>query len=396
MEGKRLIHKLKLQNLLSFGPEGMEIELEPLNVLIGPNASGKSNLIDAISLLHAAPTDLTKPMRGDSSEWFWKGPGFQGALLRAWVCQPLESCPLRHELILSHDEARARVDHECLVEERGVDEELELYLFDVNNARAVLWTASSADHLRRETSIDTADLNRGESILSQRRDLHQFPELTRLAERYERIAIYREWHAGRQTPSPPPRLPQATDESAVHLEPDARNLNLVLNNLEGTLGPKSPILRGLQRVHPDALRLTFPVFGGTLRMVLHEEVGAISATRLSDGTMRWLCLLAVLCHPDPPPLVCLEEPEMGLHPDAVRILSELLLEASQRMQLIVTTHSSELVSALSGTPEAVVVCKRDAGGTRMERLDPERLEKWLDDYALGDLWAMGEIGGTLR
>ena len=63
MEGKRFIHKIKLQNFLSYGSEGEEIELQPLNVLIGPNGSGKSNLIEAIGLLQATPGNLTAPIR---------------------------------------------------------------------------------------------------------------------------------------------------------------------------------------------------------------------------------------------------------------------------------------------------------------------------------------------
>src|SRR5215203_4876768 len=75
MQGKKLLHSIRLTNLLSYGSEGVTLELEPLNVLIGPNASGKSNLIEAISLLAAAPRDLLKPLRqgGGTAEWIWKG-----------------------------------------------------------------------------------------------------------------------------------------------------------------------------------------------------------------------------------------------------------------------------------------------------------------------------------
>ena len=72
MEGKRLIRTLALQNLLSFGPEGEEITFEPLNVLIGPNASGKSNLIESIAMLRSAPKDLTALIR-EGGAW---GNGF--------------------------------------------------------------------------------------------------------------------------------------------------------------------------------------------------------------------------------------------------------------------------------------------------------------------------------
>ncbi|HBL10897.1 MAG TPA: chromosome segregation protein SMC, partial [Cyanobacteria bacterium UBA11162] len=81
-----------------------------------------------------------------------------------------------------------------------------------------------------------------------------------------------------------------------------------------------------------------------------------------------------------------------LHPDMMSTIADLLIEASQRTQLIVTTHSEALVSSLP--PESVVVCERDDLGTHLRRLDPERLKKWLEDYSLGELWSMGEIGGT--
>ena len=75
MEGKGLLNSIRLKNILSYGSEGVTLELEPLNVLIGPNAAGKSNLIEAISLLAAAPRDLLTPIRegGGTAEWIWKG-----------------------------------------------------------------------------------------------------------------------------------------------------------------------------------------------------------------------------------------------------------------------------------------------------------------------------------
>jgi predicted ATPase len=133
-----------------------------------------------------------------------------------------------------------------------------------------------------------------------------------------------------------------------------------------------------------------------VQVFVREEglIQPIPATRLSDGTLRYLCLLTILCHPEPPPLICIEEPEIGLHPDVLPNLAKLLIEASQRTQLIVTTHSEALVSTLSEVPEAVLVCERDEDGTHLRRLDPDKLSEWLKDYTLGDLWAMGEIGGN--
>ena len=120
----------------------------------------------------------------------------------------------------------------------------------------------------------------------------------------------------------------------------------------------------------------------------------IPATRLSDGTLRYLCLLAVLCHPEPPPLICIEEPELGLHPDILPTVSKLLLEASERSQLIVTTHSDMIVDALTNDWWSVVVCEKHDGQTVMRRLDEKKMAAWLEDYRLGELWSSGEIGGN--
>lgn len=120
---------------------------------------------------------------------------------------------------------------------------------------------------------------------------------------------------------------------------------------------------------------------------------SIPATRLSDGTLRYLCLLTLLCDPTPPPLVCLEEPELGLHPDLLPGLARLLVEASERTQLIVTTHSEILVDALTDHPESVIVCEKHQGQTEMRRLDEDELSDWLKKYRLGELWMRGELGG---
>ena len=103
---------------------------------------------------------------------------------------------------------------------------------------------------------------------------------------------------------------------------------------------------------------------------------------------------AILCDPDPPPLICLEEPELGLHPDVLPKLADHLLVASKYTQLIVTTHSDVLVDAMSETPESIVVCEKQQGATTMTRLAAADLQVWLEKYRLGELWIREELGGT--
>ena len=157
---------------------------------------------------------------------------------------------------------------------------------------------------------------------------------------------------------------------------------------------KRQILAGLKDLYDGINDFDVSIEGGTVQVFFTEGDFVIPATRLSDGTLRYLCLLAILCDPEPPPLICIEEPELGLHPDILPKLADLFKSASKRTQLIVTTHSDILVDEMTDTPDAVVVCSKSDGVTVMERLDPNSLTEWLKTYRLGQLWTKGQIGGT--
>jgi predicted ATPase len=160
----------------------------------------------------------------------------------------------------------------------------------------------------------------------------------------------------------------------------------VLNDLQNRPDVKREIVERLQSFHDSVTDVTTKIQGGTVQIFLHEKElkHPVPATRLSDGTLRYLCLLVVLCHPEPPPVVCIEEPELGLHPDIIPEVARLLVEASARTQLFVTTHSDMLVDALTDTPEAIIVCEKVDGSTRLQRLDADRLKPWLEKYRLGE------------
>jgi predicted ATPase len=372
---------------LSFGPDTPELELKSLNVLIGPNGSGKSNLIDAISLLQAAPKDLMEPIRrgGGIAEWLWKGKTEAHGELTAVIDSPVVAqLPLRHLFWFDREEQRSVV-------REGIEKADGSKLF-FRRPDGSAFMKVRVDGLREQREVELKELLANQSILSQRKGPDAYPELTYLGEEYGKIKLFREWRLGRDTP---PRRPQSTDLASDFLQEDALNLALVLNDLE-VRGLKETIVEKLKSADESITGFTTRVLGGTIQLALHHAGlrEAVSATRLSDGTIRYLCLLAILCHPEPPPLVCLEEPELGLHPDLIVELADLLVEASHRMQIIVTTHSDILVDALTKVPEAVVVCEKENGSTRMKRLSREDLSEWLKDYGLGQLWRSGEIGGN--
>jgi len=379
MEGPKLLKEIRLANLLSYGPEGAPISLEPLNVLIGPNASGKSNLISAIDFLAATPRDLPQFFRaaGGIQEWLWQG-GKPAPTASLAVVLETSIGSFRYDIRFTEHQLTPYVESESLEEETG---------------RPVFRLGLHRDG-EEESYFEAPGALRNQSIFSQIKAPQAYPELTLVGRELGRCRFFRDWNFGRDSAV---RRPQPADLPTDFLLEDASNLALVLSDLTNNHPRiKRLILEKLQLLYDRVEDVTVQVQGGTVQVFFHEKGlrRPVPASRLSDGTLMYLCLLTILLHPSPPPLVCLEEPEIGLHPDALHEVAELLLDAATRTQLVVTTHSDILVSSLSEVPEAVVVCERGEGGTSLRRLEPDKLAEWLERYRLGELWLMGEIGGT--
>lgn len=389
-----LIKSLKLTNFLSFGESTEALELRPLNVVIGPNGSGKSNLIEAIDLIRSTPStseksNLLAAIRdgGGVRDWLWKGATrTPHATIDAVFDNPRMSGDLRY--VLSFSEVGQRFEI--------LDERVENSAPDKKHSKPYFYYHFKDGHgvlniKGKERRLQYEDINPTASILSQRKDPDQYPELTYLGNMFGRIRLYREWSFGRYTT---PRLPQKADLPNDLLEPDASNLGLVLNRLRRDPAVKEKLLDALRALYDGIDDFDVQIEGGTVQVFFQEGRYTVPATRLSDGTLRYLCLLAILCHPGPPALVCIEEPELGLHPDVLPTLAGLLKDAAERTQLIVTTHSDVLVDALTDQPESVIVAECGPEGTSLNRLDAGKLKPWLEKYRLGQLWTRGEIGGT--
>jgi len=385
-----LIRHLAPRNFLSFGPDNPGIELQALNVLIGPNGSGKSNLFEAISLIRSAPKELREVTRkgGGVGEWIWKGGTKAPASVDCVVRDSKDSIPLRHLLSFRSVAQAFSLEDERVERARPQAGQADVdFFYRYQHGQPVVNTSG---HGKRGLTRESIEADR--SILAQRRDPEAYPELAWLAQNYERVRIYREWAFGRNTVF---REPQRSDNRNDVLEEDFSNLGLFLNRLKTRFpAAKRAILSGLNDLYDGIHDFDVLVEGGTVQVFFTEGDFVIPATRLSDGTLRYLCLLAILCDPEPPPLICIEEPELGLHPDILPKLGDLLRAASQRTQIIVTTHSDILVDTMTETPDAVVVCTRSQGQTIMERLNTADLAEWLKRYRLGQLWTKGEIGGN--
>ena len=385
-----LLKSLKLKNVLSFGGDVPALDLGALNVLVGPNGAGKSNLLDVIAFLRALPKDLEAFLRkmGGTGEWTWKGV----------QDDPFESATVEAEARIRKD-WRGEVtvlygadimenwlyDEQVLLNTSSDPEGAPKTLFSWIDEQPTLWVDGE------KRIVEKDDFRGLHSVLSLIRDPVTYPEITALASAFSRIRLYRDWPFGRTGIL---RQPARTDYPNDFLDEDFSNLALVLNSFRSKPAVKRQVQLYLGRLAERFDDFDVRVEGTTVQLFLQEGDWIVPVSRLSDGTLRYLCLLAILLHPEPPPLVCIEEPELGFHPDLMPTLAELLLDASSRTQLIVTTHSDLLLDAFTEHPEVLVVCEKIEGSTRMKRLEPAAMSEWLKEYSLGRLWRTGEIGGN--
>lgn len=386
------IQKLAVSGLLSFGPDTEPLRLEPLNVLVGPNGSGKSNLISVLSVLQAAPTNIGRAIRDGAhrgvQEWVWKGGPDSEFGISVNVASPERDELISHVLVMTDVASRLVIANETILEHRDKSNPQVVYEMTYKNPPSA-FIKRTRGPLRKLAGVD---ISSDQSILSQIKDPEKYPVLAALSKAYESIRIYREWSFGRSSVF---RAPQSADGRGDRLAEDFSNLGLFLNRLRGKPKAKKQIIEHLRDLYEGLDDFDARIDGGFVWVELTEGDFTIPASRLSDGTLRYLCLLAILCDPDPPGLICIEEPELGLHPDMLPKIADLLKQASKRTQLIVTTHSDILVDAMTDTPESVVVMEKHDGKTVARRLENDaELQGYLERYRLGELWLRGHIGGT--
>jgi predicted ATPase len=398
-------------NLLSFGPNTDKIELRALNILIGPNGSGKSNFIEVIRLLHFLPDKDPWGVvlaTGGVNEWIWKGTRDRNpqSSLRADFCLGditgghSASKPRQFDLKIDLEkyESSFRISNESIgtTNDEGGRNTLFSW-FERSGSQGEIhfrFGRSDAGPIRFDLNLDRSVLSQLTTQSLQASGTGQaLPELFEMAEFFEGFDFHQDWEFGADLT---PRDPIPVGQAVERLEENAYNLAQMLANFRDFHRPVFERVTDLMKQFYEPFKsVEVRVIGTHLQIAIQEEGGfSVSAYRLSDGTLRWLALLAILLNPTPAPVTCIDEPELGLHPDIIPTLADLLRDASTRTQLILTTHSQSLVECFSDDPEAVCVCEKVDGATQIRRLNNERLSSWLEDYSLGQLWAKGEIGGN--
>ncbi|PWK79732.1 putative ATPase [Mucilaginibacter oryzae] len=338
------------------------IQLSDINVLIGQNGAGKSNFI---SLFRFLRNIIERRLRNVSLKAGAENLLYYGSKTTAEITIDLNFDPNYYYLKLqpANDDSLFIAFENCAYRGRGY---MNPYI-----------TGISADEK--------------ESNLSAQAKTYKIAEHV-----YDVLRDWRVYHFHDTSESAGVKKYGSLADSKFLFE-DASNLAAFLYVLKNTqYGFYERIVKTIQLVVPffdDFVLRPNPLNEENIRLEWVDRYSdkTFTANELSDGSLRFICMATLLLQKDLPKLILLDEPELGLHPSAITILSGLLKKASKRSQVIISTQSVSLVNEFDA--EDIVVVEKAEAETTFRRLDPEKLESWLNDYSLGDLWDKNIIGG---
>jgi predicted ATPase len=407
-----MIRKVEIRRYRSL--EDVSLPIGNIRILIGPNAAGKSNLIDALRLLaEAVRSDMETAVtrRGGLKGVVFFGSDRQRFQITLEYFVPDPSAPT----------SRSDMHYTVAVEEREGRPAVALEELLVKRARGTagapkrwfkaewgMGDALRADPGKRlpptsmvgEAPPDQGEGDRPEAFKTGDPGVLALKALGFL-DTYPRIRALRTFIEGWQflTIDLAKIREPRRDERATVLATDAGNLGNVLRTLHATDPSRHDAILSDVRSLLDHVRdVSTDVERGRVTLLMHENAfkAPLEAISLSDGTLRLLAIVTALETMPEHGLLCVEEPEHGLHPLVFGPLLDLVRERCPKngtKQVLMTTHSPDLVDA--ATVDEIVPVERDSrGATVFRRLDPQKIKQWLNDFRLGELWRMRQIGGV--
>ncbi len=368
--------------------QDVDLPLAPLNVLIGANGVGKTSILEVMSLL-AASAD------GHLRETISSAGGLpslmtldQNETMQLGLTMPFEGAePIEYEVNLQLGGLGYALSRERLIQRRNTPRGRDPFFKYIDSQGGdIRYFEPDAGELVRPTwehkPLETS--------------LSQVPKMFREPEHFrEVLASSTLYHALDVSPRAPVRLPQSM--RPVQLPgSDGGDLVSCLYYMRETARDRFEAVEdALHVAFPNFERMDFPpVAAGSLTMAWKERhyTQPLYPHQLSEGSLRFLWLVTLLQSPGLPTVTLIDEPEVSLHPEMLRLLSELFREAATRTQLVIATHSERLVRFLN--PSELIVCDlNDAGGTAVTPAGELDLETWLHEYSLDQLWGLGRLGG---
>lgn len=346
------------------------VELNAINILIGPNGVGKSNFIGFFKLLHnirrqnlqnaiaVSKVDNTLYFGRKVSEFLKGEIVFKDSKNRITNKYEFELIPdQRNSLIF-------KSENSCV--NNGYTDEIDWKCYEYRG--------------------------REESFLGE--ESYQFPNKNTYLRRY--LNEFNIYHFHDTSISS--KLKQASNtKDNRFLREDGSNLAAFLYKLQQiNPGNFKVIEKTIQSIAPFFDRFDLAPDGINpefIDLVWLEKNSDqyFNAYNLSDGTLRMMALATLLLQPELPKTIIIDEPELGLHPFAINKLAALIRSASEKSQIIVSTQSVSLLNNF--LPEDVLVVERKGNQTVFHRLNEIDLKEWLEEYSLGELWEKNVLGG---
>ncbi len=373
---KGAIEKISINGFKSIR-ELKELELRDLNIIVGANGSGKSNFVQLFQLLMAMTRKGMQKFileNGGADNFLHNGPKNTSAIT--------VECEFE-----SHSEHRAGTN---------------FYRFELSPTvgETFLVSEERKDATTNWCSYGSPSLESG--LYDERNEksaVNNFNGIGHFV--YESIAHWMVYHFHDTSSTAPMRRSEIVEDNNL-LRSNGSNIApflLRLKNEELFHSYYQEIVNAVQLVIPffDDFRLDVLKMGETEKVKLSwGQKGSdfpMQPYHLSDGSIRFICLATALLQPFPPSTIVIDEPELGLHPEAIRILGELVLDAAKRTQIIIATQSPLLLDQFS--IEDIIVANRKGGQSTFERLHHEDFNEWLNTYSVGELWTKNVIqGGT--
>ncbi|MDY6908916.1 MAG: AAA family ATPase [Thermodesulfobacteriota bacterium] len=363
----------------------LDLEIRPFMVLIGANGVGKTSFLDALSILSASASgnlNAALSQFGGVANLLTRGKSEDLSFLVDMTVPGYE--PLEYKLEIEPKGTGYCIAKELLCQRHprfpepfkhidSSDGDIKYYETEANRLVRPAW-----EHNPLETS------------------LAQVPKMFRQPEELRRIlATATQYHVLDVGPRAPVKMPQPMKPATLPGHDGADLVPYLYYLREGDRDRYGAVLDALKTAFPDFEELNFPpVAAGMLTMTWKDKKFSkpIYMNELSEGTLRFLWLTALLQSPHLSTITMIDEPEVSLHPELLSLLADLMREAAKRTQLVVATHSDRFIRFLK--PEEVVVMDLDdegcASATWADSMD---IEHWLAEYSLDEVWRMGRMGG---
>lgn len=362
-----MIKKLKIKNFKSL--RDVEIELGKFTVLIGPNASGKSNLLDSLLFLsQTAGIDLSNSLnqRGKFEHIAFAGKG--------------EKFEIAIEFLLDNQAS----NYLLCVNKGGNVEQEKLVVGDKVVIQRELGGQGSL--LRDDGTVIKGSWSQNQTVIYSVGRNEHFPLVQNAYDYLRSWKLYQIITSEIRKTFPAQRR--------FDLQRTGGNLAQVLISLHNERPKVFRVVEEILKLAiPEIEELLTPLTAGGETLVAIREKGfeqEFDYYQVSDGTLKLLTYITAISLSEPR-LICFEEPENFIHPELLELLVELLKKSEK--QILLSTHSPYFVNFVE--PEDIRLIKKEGGETKVSKIqDPEKLRDALEEMGLGELWYSGEFGGV--